>query len=170
MKLFMIRWPNGTTSLVGAPTKDEAMVFADCEWDDPFDAELTELKRFAMDLQPKEAEGEFFMEATVGPFGGADEFEPVLRKAYPLVLSVLDGPEAEDDDPERSRKIRDAIAEELNRVDGGRLPENASQSVRGALMGWAPGSPIGAYYDRYDRMTRRPSVRVGPDRDQSNSQ
>jgi hypothetical protein len=70
MRLFMIRWPNGATNVVGAPTKDEALEFVDCEWENPYDGDLQELKRFAMDIEPMLIDGKVKYMVDFGPFGG----------------------------------------------------------------------------------------------------
>jgi hypothetical protein len=82
----MIRWPNGDTSVVGAPTKDEAIQFADDEWADPYDgAEIRELKRFALDLIPVVEDGRLEFTADTGPFGGIEEFNLLRAAAYPIM-------------------------------------------------------------------------------------
>ncbi|MFN9973314.1 MAG: hypothetical protein ACK58T_25850, partial [Phycisphaerae bacterium] len=85
MKLYMIRWPNGDTSVVGAPTKNEALLFADCEWDDPYGGEICELKRFAIDLKPVIENGRFEFLADTGPFSGDEEFNLLRSTAYPII-------------------------------------------------------------------------------------
>jgi len=85
VKLYMIRWPNGDTSVVGAPTKNEALLFADCEWDDPYGGEIRELKRFAIDLKPVIENGRFEFLADTGPFSGHEGFNLLRSAAYPIV-------------------------------------------------------------------------------------
>src|ERR1035437_5569470 len=84
MRLFMIRWSNGTTNVVGAPTKDEALEFVDCEWENPYDGDLQELKRFAMDIEPMLIDGKVKYMVDFGPFGG-DHAYHLAPRAYPLI-------------------------------------------------------------------------------------
>jgi hypothetical protein len=84
MKLYMIRWPNGTTSVVGAPTRQEALFFADCEWEDPYAGEIQELKHFAMDIRPTLIDGQIDFMVDFGPFGGDPDYH-LGPKAYPLI-------------------------------------------------------------------------------------
>lgn len=88
----MIRWPNGDTSVVGAPTKDEAMEFAYDEWGDPHSGtEVRELKRFALDLYPDISDGRLAFSVDTGPFGGDELFHLVRTAAYPLVAEAENG-------------------------------------------------------------------------------
>jgi hypothetical protein len=88
----MIRWPNGDTSVVGAPTKDEAMQFANDEWGDPYSGtEVRELKRFALDMYPDISHGRLGFFVDTGPFGGDELFHLVRTAAYPLVAEAENG-------------------------------------------------------------------------------
>jgi hypothetical protein len=88
----MIRWANGDTAVVGAPTKDEAMQFANDEWGDPYSGtEVRELKRFALGLYPDICGGRLAFEGDIGPFGGDELFDLVRTAAYPLVAEAENG-------------------------------------------------------------------------------
>ena len=155
MKLFMIRWPDGTTSFVGAPTKNEAMHFADCEWGDPYDgAEITELKRFAIDLTPKIVDGHLDFDANTGPFGGADEYHAIHDIAYPLI-EELRSSETEDgmsfyelEPEEQQGPMEKALAEEIERVSA--EDDDHLKTPLEQVMGWAAGSPIAETYGIHD--------------------
>lgn len=69
---------------MGAPTKREALRFADCEWGDPYAGEVQELKHFAMYLQPSLVDGEIDFMVDLGPFGGDPDYH-LGPKAYPLI-------------------------------------------------------------------------------------
>lgn len=150
MKLFMIRWQNGSTSLIGAPTKDEAMHFADCEWGDPYSgAEVTELKRFAMDLEPRIIEGRLEFDANLGPFGGPEAFHSLPAKAYPLIEELketeIDSDVRSDaEDAEWQSKMEETLKAELERVKSPQT--NTQKTPLEQAMGWAAGSPISLTY------------------------
>jgi hypothetical protein len=102
----MIRWPNGDTSMVGAPTKDEAIQFADDEWADPYDgAEIRELKRFALDLIPVVEDGRLWFRADTGPFGGIEEFNLLRAAAYPIIEKATDNGKLWELEEEEAEKV-----------------------------------------------------------------
>ncbi len=114
----MIRWPNGDTSVVGAPTKDEAMQFANDEWGDPyFGTEVRELKRFALDLYPDIIHGRLGFAVDTGPFGGDELFHFLRAAAYPLVAKAENSRSFEDRTlQQRSEVLREALRLEKLRL------------------------------------------------------
>lgn len=145
MKLFMLRWPNGDTSLIGAPTKDEAMLFADLEWADPYDgAEIVELKRIALDFRPEITDGQLGFSVETA-FGGSDEFD-FPAKAYPLIEQrIMD---LEKPDETTQEEMEDLLRMEKKRLgfprDDDSVPDE--RSVLEQMMGWAKDSPIKKLY------------------------
>jgi hypothetical protein len=111
VKLYMIRWPNGDTSVVGAPTKGEALLFAADEWGDPYyGTELLELKRFALNLIPIAKDGRLEFVADTGPFGGDEQFHLLRAAAYPIIKDAVENEKFDELGEKEAQKV---VAEAL---------------------------------------------------------
>jgi hypothetical protein len=116
MPLFLCRWPNGDSSVVLAPTSDDALI----ELDQVGNAEgcpLAELRTFQIHFALTD-QGGLALESF-----GEDTKEELLAFAYPVLESALD--EAYGDDghegfeslpPDRQAAIASAVEQERSRV------------------------------------------------------
>jgi hypothetical protein len=143
VKLFMIRWPNGDTSLVGAPNEDEVLLYADDTWADPFSGEITELERVALDLKPKIEDGRLGFDVDCLPDGGDDERFDFVRKAYPLIEKLVQREEGEP----TAEAMEVALADEIDRVkDDDRDGEADDRSPLEKQAGWVKNSGMNQIY------------------------
>ncbi|MFN2511328.1 MAG: hypothetical protein ABR568_07770, partial [Pyrinomonadaceae bacterium] len=112
MPVYLCRWPNGDLTVVGAPSKQEAIVLLD-EFGNADHADIFQVAEFLADFRLTDR-GEF----ELSRFGEAAD-DRIMEKAYPLLWKAMlsDAAAGLDENSKEYRKvIHAAVQEERTRL------------------------------------------------------